>query len=54
MNISISMWNFIHYFPLPKGGTSFSFEKGLDSLEQVVAEAAAARCGIELWSNWHS
>ena len=23
LNISISLWNYIHYFPLRKGGTSF-------------------------------
>ena len=54
MNISISMWNFIHYFPLRKGGTSFSFDRGLDSLEQVVAEVAAAGYGVELWPSWYS
>lgn len=54
MNISISMWNFIHYFPLRKGGTSFSFDRGLDSLEQVVAEVATAGYGVELWPSWYS
>lgn len=54
LNISVSLWNYIHYFPLRKGGTSFSFEGGLDSLERVVAEAVSAGYGIELWPSWHS
>ena len=26
LNISISLWNYIHYFPLRKGGTSFALD----------------------------
>ena len=32
LNISISLWNYIHHFPLRKGGTSFSFDGGIESL----------------------
>ena len=54
LNISISLWNYIHYFPLRKGGTSFAFDAGLDSLAKVVSEAAAAGYGVELWPHWAS
>ena len=52
LNISISLWNYIHYFPLRKGGTSFSFDQGLDSLAKVVEEVAAVGYGVELWPKW--
>ena len=54
LNISISLWNYIHYFPLRKGGTSFSFDNGLDSLAAVVDQVAAAGYGVELWPKWTS
>ena len=54
LNLSVSMWNFIHYFPLRKGGTSFAFDRGLDSLEAAVGEVAAAGYGMELWPHWTS
>ena len=47
LNISISLWNYIHYFPLRKGGTSFALDRGLDSLAKVVDEVAAAGYGVE-------
>ena len=54
LNISISLWNYIHYFPLRKGGTSFALDRGLDSLAKVVDEVAAAGYGVELWPKWAS
>ena len=42
LNLSISLWNYIHYFPLRKGGTSFFLDRGLDSLARVIDEIAAA------------
>ena len=41
LNISISLWNYIHHFPLRKGGTSFSFDGGIESLGKVVGDVAA-------------
>ena len=43
MRYSISLWNYIHYFPLKKGGTNFAFDRGLGSLEEVVAEGVGER-----------
>ena len=48
LNLSISLWNYIHYFPLRKGGTSFFLDGGLDSLARVIDEIAAAGYGVEL------
>ena len=39
MNLSISLWNYIHYFPLRKGGTSFFLDGGLDSLARVIGNS---------------
>ena len=54
LNFSISLWNYIHYFPLRKGGTSFAFSDGLDGLERIVAEIGAQGYGVELWPWWAS
>jgi sugar phosphate isomerase/epimerase len=54
MNLSISLWNYIHYFPLRKGGTSFFLDGGLDSLARVIDEIATAGYGVELWPHWSS
>ena len=54
LNISISLWNYIHYFPLRKGGTNFSFDGGMDSLAKVVDDVEAAGYGVELWPSWAS
>lgn len=54
LNISISLWNYIHHFPLRKGGTSFSFDGGIESLGKVVGDVAAAGFGVEVWPSWRS
>ena len=54
LNFSISLWNYIHFFPLRKGGTNYAFENGLDGLAAVVAEVAAQSFGVEPWGKWTS
>ena len=54
LGYSVSLWNYIHYFPLKKGGTNFAFDRGLGSLEEVVAEVSANGFGVELWPTWCS
>ena len=54
LNFSVSLWNYIHFFPLKKGGTNFAFENGLDGLAEVVAEVAAHGFGVEPWAKWTS
>lgn len=54
LNFSISMWNYIHYFPLKKGGTNFAFENGLDGFAAVVEDVASQGFGVEPWAKWTS
>ena len=54
LNFSISLWNYIHYFPLKKGGTNFAFDNGLDGLAAVVDDVAAQGFGVEPWGKWTS
>ncbi len=54
LGYSVSLWNYIHYFPLKKGGTNFALDRGLDSLAEVIADVSAHGFGVELWPTWCS
>ena len=52
LNLSVSLWNYIHYFPLKKGGTNFAFENGLEGMAVVVDDLWNQGFGVEPWAKW--